>query len=1279
MPGDIFPQRSAIHRLIYLFMKKQLLLITLLCVVTSLAANAQEFQNLFNGKDLTDWAGKTEFWSVKDGVIFGETTKEKPTKGNTFLVWQGGEVGDFVFKAKVRFNGNNSGVQYRSELVGNPEDFVAKGYQADLHPKAEYFGMLYAEKWRGIVAQRFQRVEVGDDGKPKVVAEIGDKNQNLVATEWNELTIIAVGDRQIHQLNGVNAMDLKDNHPEAKRKGILALQLHAGAPMSVEFKDIQLRHLSGADAAATIKAAIENTKKAPAQTKSASASTTAPAVNFKWISEAPKPQWIWRTGKTDNEPIYLRKTFEVPAQVDSAKLYCTCDNGADLYLNGKKVGTAPDWGEPIVNWDATKLLKAGQPNTFAVRAHNRGGAAAFVLKLEMDIPNGKKTVISDPSWKLSATETDGWKQAPFDDSAWDEPLRSLGEFGKSPWGIPGLKGGGSTGNRSPLDVDGITVADGFKVEMIYEVPKSEQGSWVSLTTDDQGRLLASDQGDAGLYRITVTEGPEKPQVEVEKMPLEGAGAQGMVWHDGALYYNRTGKSFYRVTDSTGDGKLDHTEELPGSIGGGGEHGQHGVIIAEDGKHLYVDGGNHADLPSDSEISRKRVTTWAEDLLLPREWDANGHARGRLAPGGWISKFDPKTKQHDIYSTGYRNQYDIALNRAGDLFTYDADMEWDLGTPWYRPTRINHAISGSDYGWRSGSGKWPEYYEDSLPALVNIGPGCPTGVVSGEGAKFPAKYQDAIYALDWTFGTIYAIHLTPDGAGYRGKQEAFCYGAPLPVTDAIIGHDGAFYFTIGGRNTQSALFRITYTGKESTEPASGAIPGQEARELRRSLEAFHGKKDAAAVGKAWPHLSSEDRWLRHAARVAIESQPVDQWAARVLSETHPQAAISGAVALARHGNESHRDAQIDALLKLNPGELNESQFLGLLRAYALTFIRLGNPSEAQREQVIAELDAHFPNQSKDVNTELVRVLVYLEAPDAIGKTIDLIVSRGEPVVPDWTELAQRNKGYGGRVLALLANHPPTHEINYAFMLRNLRKGWTMEQRRAYIEFINAAAKYPGGNSYGKFLTNVRDEVLGNMSNAERAELADISGENFNPVPDFEITPPQGPGQTWTVAEAAKHAKNGRSIPGAKFETGRNLFHAIGCAACHRFDSLGGDIGPDLTTVKNKFDANYLLESIIEPSKVISDQYGSKMVTMKDGTVHVGLVVERVEEVDIYPAAKTTEELKPATLKASEIAKIEESPVSQMPPMMLNLLNGDEVRDLIAYLLSGGDPKSRIFGN
>lgn len=1222
------------------------------------------FQSLFDGKSLEGWKGAEGFWTAAGGEIRGETTSENPTRGNTFLVWQGGEVADFEFTCEVKFEGNNSGVQYRSEPVDDA-GLVLKGYQADLHPKPEYFGMMYGEKLgkRGIIATRHQRVEFAADESKKVLAEVAPSTK-LFSTDWNTLRIVAVGNRLVHLVNGVVTVDITDKHPLSLASGKLGLQLHAGPSMKVAFRKLRYRPLEGALAAKVLKEAASAFPKAAAATKEAS--------SYQWVSESPKPEWIWRGDKTDNEPVFLRHAFTVTGKVKGARLYSTCDNGATLWINGSEVGKAPDWGNPILLPDASKFIVDGE-NQIAVKAHNRGGVAAFVFKLELETAEGtKQHVVSGDGWRLSLKEASGWKQVGFDDSGWKGSIKKMGKFGVGPWGLAGLNKASGKGNSGrPAEPSELTVAEDFTTELLYTVPKETHGSWVSLCAEPGGGFYASDQGDKGLFHLTVEKGGVKATPLDLKEPGSEkrlSGAQGLLWAFDSLWFHKNGGHLYRITDSDADGKLDTVEEQPSSTGGG-EHGNHSVVLDETGEGLYLVGGNHAPLPPEESIARKRVQSWDEDLPLPRMWDANGHARGKLAPGGWISKYDPKSKTHDLISIGFRNEYDATLNSAGDLFAYDADMEWDVGSYWYRPTRINFVASGSDHGWRSGTGKWPSYYEDSLPPVVEIGPGSPTGFLAGTHAKFPEKYQRALYALDWTFGTIWAIHPEQSGAGYTGTKELFVAGTPLPVTDGVIGNDGNLYFLVGGRNTQSAMYRVRYTGSATTDKVAAMEPTKE-REIARELEAFHGIEDEKALDLAWPHLASEDVFLRHAARVAIESQPVAQWADRLKAETDPQAVIAGAVALARSGDTNHRALVVDSLLELDFAALRERQKLGALRAYALAFVRLGGPGEGQRETVIAALDPFLPAQSDDLNTELIRVLSYLQSPTVVSKTVELIANRSEPEVPDWAEIAARNPRYGASVKKFLDNAPPSREVYYAMMIASVKDGWSLEARRACIELLNEAAKGSGGASFPKFLVNIRNLHLGAMSNQERLALADISGENFNPVPDFEIKPVEGPGQVYTIESASRHL----NFRQADFENGRSLYFATSCGACHRLGGLGGDIGPDLTSIPNKFDSRYVLEAIIDPGKDISDQYGMFEVTLKDGSVKLGLYVENGNEVSIYPPDHTAE---PTITTTDQVKSVKQVPVSQMPPGLLNMLNPDEVRDLMAYLMAGGDAGSKVY--
>lgn len=1011
--------------------------------------------------------------------------------------------------------------------------------------------------------------------------------------------------------------------------------------------------------------------------------TTAPAFSQE------TPDWIWHPETQDEQRAWFRYTFDLPEGILTAKLTGAGDNQFVAFVNGKKVTEHNRW-ETAASVSVEEHLEVGE-NTVALRSRNSGGPAGVICRLTFNHADGNTTfVVTGKDWVASDEDPgSGWSRSHYDDASWDQ-VQVLGVLGSDDvtWSskltIASFQDAEEyvfVKEQLAKEVTNLNLLPGFKAQKVYEVSRDSQGSWVAMTNAPDGGIFVSDQGAAGLYHVMpATLGDPESKTVVTPIPAKISSAQGLLWAFDSLYVhvNDGGNSgLYRVTDSDNNGDLDHVEKLM-KIEGSGEHGPHAIHLSQDENHLIINAGNHTKLP---EISGSRLpSNWDEDLLLPRQWDARGHAKGVLAPGGWICKVTPDGQSWEVISTGYRNEYDKDFNSEGELFAYDADMEWDQGSPWYRPTRIVHAVSGSEFGWRSGTGKWPTYYPDSLPPVIDMGPGSPTGLVFGYGAKFPAKYQQAMLALDWTFGTIYAVHITPKGSTYVGEKEEFVSGSPLAVTDAVIGDDGAFYFAVGGRGTQSSLFRVYYAGPESTEPAKSNESAEtiNARKLRRSLEAFHGEQDPNAVETAWPYLSHEDRFIRYAARVAIENQPVNEWRKRALNERNPQAAALAMIALARQGNEGDQENILETLGRFDVLNVDESVALGILRAYALTFTRLGRPDQESADQVIAKLNPALPTDSADLNVELTRVLVYLDAPGIVDKGMELLTNAPKPVMPDWAELIARNKGYGGTIQRVLDNPPPSAGINYALMLRNVRYGWSMENREAYFGFINEASKYPGGSSYSGFLENIRTEALANCSEAEKVALASITGQSLEALPEFEIRQPEGPYKEWTLAEV-NDAVSADDLTSRDFENGRNAFFAVGCAKCHRFDGLGGAVGPDLSSVSGKFSIADLLEAIVEPNNVISDQYGSSLVETRDGDLYEGLVInesgsEEEGEIQIYT---TDPDAEPILVKTANIESIEPSPISQMPEGLLNAMNADEIRDLVAYLLSRGNRDDAMF--
>ncbi len=207
--------------------------------------SAQEGKALFNGQDLKGWDGDPAFWSVRDGAITGQTTAENRAAQNTFLIWKGGTVKDFELRLKYRIQGNNSGVQYRSKDLSN---WVVGGYQADIDAADRFTGIIYEERGRGILATVGQKVSVGEDGKTVVTGSVGDAaeiRRAIKREEWNEYLITARGGHLTHAINGRVTAEAQDQDLRRRAlEGILALQLHSGAPMTVQFKEIVLRELN---------------------------------------------------------------------------------------------------------------------------------------------------------------------------------------------------------------------------------------------------------------------------------------------------------------------------------------------------------------------------------------------------------------------------------------------------------------------------------------------------------------------------------------------------------------------------------------------------------------------------------------------------------------------------------------------------------------------------------------------------------------------------------------------------------------------------------------------------------------------------------------------------------------------------------------------------------------------------------------------------------------------------------------------------------------------------
>jgi putative heme-binding domain-containing protein len=323
--------------------------------------------------------------------------------------------------------------------------------------------------------------------------------------------------------------------------------------------------------------------------------------------------------------------------------------------------------------------------------------------------------------------------------------------------------------------------------------------------------------------------------------------------------------------------------------------------------------------------------------------------------------------------------------------------------------------------------------------------------------------------------------------------------------------------------------------------------------------------------------------------------------------------------------------------------DELQILAL-RNYQLAFIRLGAPDAELTAATVRRLDPLYPARSWQANHLLCELLVYLKSPSVIARTTALIAK------------AERSEDL----------------LHYLFFLRNITSGWTTDQRRSYFSALNRAEKLEGARSYQWSLRLIRTEVVAALTPAERESMGSMLTEAPKNEPERN-SGPQILVKEWKDADLL--TKLDRVSHGRSFAGGRLAFAAAQCIACHRMGNSGGNFGPDLTAVASRMNRHDILDSILDPSRVIDDKYRNTVFGMKDGTSVTGVVERQEGAKTLVRTSPLLEQL--TTINDADVVRREASAISPMPPGLLNVLTENQILDLLAFLESGGDPQHADF--
>jgi len=910
--------------------------------------------------------------------------------------------------------------------------------------------------------------------------------------------------------------------------------------------------------------------------------------------------------------------------------------------------------------------------------------------------------------------------------------------------------------------------EGFRVEQV--VSDRQVGSVVNLTFDHKGRpIVAVEDGGILILEDSDKDGTYEKTIVFSDQVKKAYGMECL--GPGELLVHANGPEdtgLYLLRDINGDDQSDSIELITPSIGKMGEHGPHEIELGPDG-FLYVLFGNHAS-PDASLDPLSASQGLREDHLLPRYLDPRGHATHIRAPGGAFYRLNFPKRHWEQIAGGFRNPFDFAIDSSGEILTFEADMEWDFGLPWYRETRVLHVIPGGDYGWRTGSSKFPSYYMDTLPSVAESGRGSPVGVAFYQHHVYPAKYRGALFMGDWSRGRIKVMFPDPKGASVTGQIVDFVHGEPLNVTDLDIGPDGFLYFSTGGRSTTGGIYRVLFDGIPFSESeglekilnqpmprsAWGRLQISNVKEIlglewepslqkviqnpKRSLETrllaletlqIHGPqpdrnfladlvKDenpqirAAAVfflgTFAWIDVSSlltealldpeaivvrraaesliraglspdislvnepklitatrtclqhTDRFVRFSCRQVLRRIPSTNWQERLVNKPNekPRLALETLLAYAQEIKDPHQaEILFKQLEKIQLERLDSDDLLDYLRLLQIGLIRdpRDRPGEKTAYAIGKRLLLNFPHPDLRVNRELLILLSFLEVRGITQKGLTYLEQK----------LSQED------------------QIHVVYCLRTVSTGWSAAERLKLLNWFQHAWKFRGAASMEGFLENLWVSTLELLTPSEiqdalharemflntrtsllasylekdedydpdkiersGSRLANMSFEELSNYLEYD-----------PMSYSRGHQKH------LNVERGRKVFHLSKCVNCHVFGTEGRGGGPDLSTIVSRFRRREILESIMFPSRVISDQYTALNLQMLDGTKITGMLTgEDDMTLTLINASGEVRNLPKNKIKGRQL-----STESLMPEGLLDSMTRRDLVSLILFLEAG----------